>query len=222
MKTIYNENEKNYSEMIKDLQNLPKVETPENFEFNLMTRIQNENFGKLKEEKQNFSWIKFLAPSAVVVTAIILLFVFLPSSQQIDNPLINPAQKIESQSILSNNIEPGSETAKTSLTQSKASEAINNSPASSQNSRNIINKNFPIFSARRGVSLDDYISGSSHDRDMLRGNIVNGGNELTPNDGFFISEKPDQNTLNKYRAQVDSLRKAQLKADSLKKAQKMP
>ncbi|MHB8905165.1 MAG: hypothetical protein ACYC6D_03455 [Melioribacteraceae bacterium] len=225
MKTMYNENENNYSKMIKDLQNLPKIDAPENFEYNLMTRIKNKNFGKIEEEKQSFNWIKFLAPSAVVVTAIILLFVFLPASQQINNPLLNPAQNVDSQSILSNNIEAGSNVAKNNSFQNKNSDALNNSPVTSPNpsrSINRIDKNFPLSSSRPGVSLDDYISGSSHQRDMLRGNIVNGGNELTPNNGFFISEKPDQNTLNKYRAQLDSLRKAQLKADSLKKALKMP
>ena len=225
MKTIYNENKNNYSKMIKDLQNLPKVETPENFEYNLMTRIKNKNFGIIEEEKQSFNWIKFLAPSAIVVTAIILLFVFLPASQQINNPLLNPAQNVDSQSILSNNDETGSNVAKNNSLQNKNSAALNSSTVTSSSpskSINRIDKNFALSSSRPGVSLDDYISGSSHQRDMLRGNIVNGGNELTPNDGFFISEKPDQNTLNKYRTQLDSLRKAQMKADSLKKALKMP
>lgn len=223
MKTIYNENENNYSKMIKDLQNLPKIDAPENFEYNLMTRIKNKNFGI--EEKQSFNWIKFLAPSAVVVTAIILLFVFLPASQQINNPLINPAQNVDSQATLSNNIETGSNVAKNSSLQSKNLGALNSTPVTSPNSSkpiNRIDKNFPLSSSRPGVSLDDYITGNSHQRDMMRGNIVNGGNELTPNDGFFISEKPDQKTINKYRAQIDSLRKAQMKADSLKKALKMP
>ena len=225
MKTIYNENKNNYSKMIKDLQNLPKVETPENFEYNLMTRIKNKNFGIIEEEKQSFNWIKFLAPSAIVVTAIILLFVFLPASQQINNPLLNSVQNVDGQSILSNNDETGSNAAKNNSLQNKNSAALNSSTVTSSSpskSINRIDKNFALSSSRPGVSLDDYISGSSHQRDMLRGNIVNGGNELTPNDGFFISEKPDQNTLNKYRTQLDSLRKAQMKADSLKKALKMP
>ena len=225
MKTIYNENKNNYSKMIKDLQNLPKVETPENFEYNLMTRIKSKNFGIIEEEKQSFNWIKFLAPSAIVVTAIILLFVFLPASQQINNPLLNSVQNVDGQSILSNNNETGSNAAKNNSLQNKNSAALNSSTVTSSSpskSINRIDKNFALSSSRPGVSLDDYISGSSHQRDMLRGNIVNGGNELTPNDGFFISEKSDQNTLNKYRAQLDSLRKAQLKADSLKKALKMP
>ncbi|MCX6168820.1 MAG: hypothetical protein NTX65_05750 [Ignavibacteriales bacterium] len=224
MKTIYNENESNYSKMIKDLQNLPKVEAPENFEFNLMTRIKNKNFGIMDEEKQRFNWVKFLAPSAVVVTAIILLFVFLPSSQQIDNPLLNSAQKVGDQQSLNNKIEAGNDIAANNSAQISNSAVTNknsSSPLNQANSLNKMNVRFP-FGASRSVSLDDYISGSGHQRDMQRGNIVNSGNEPAPYDGFFISEKPDQNTLNKYRAQIDSLRKAQMKADSLKKVQKMP
>ncbi len=224
MKTIYNENETKNSKLIKDLQNLPKVKTPENFEYNLITRIKNKNFRKLEEEKQSFNWIKFLAPSAVVVTAIILLFIFLPSSQQIDNPLLNPAQKLDSQSIVSNSVEVGSDLAKKNSNQnnnSVASSGNSGSSLNSSNSQNRANTRFPL-STTGSVSLDDYISGSSRQRNMQRGNIVNSGSEPMPYNGFFISEKPDQNTLNKYRAQVDSLRKAQMKADSLKKALKMP
>ena len=62
MKTIYNEKQNKHSEMIKDLQNLPKIETPENFEYNLMTRIKNKNFGNVEKDKPVFNWVRFLAP----------------------------------------------------------------------------------------------------------------------------------------------------------------
>jgi len=37
-------------------------------------------------------------------------------------------------------------------------------------------------------------------------------------DGFRIENKLDKKTIEKFRAELDSLKKAQLKADSLKKA----
>lgn len=221
MKTIYNEKQNKHSKMIKDLQNLPRVETPENFEYNLMTRIKNKNFGNIEKAKPVFNWVRFLAPSAVAVTTIILLFIFLPSSQQIDNSLPYQTQELDSQSIVNKSDAAGKE--------------IINQPSSKQNSNSAISErsvdpNYPIqnispripFGASRSVSLDDYISGGNNPRNLQRGNIVNSGNESVPSDRFFVVENPDQNTLKKYRAQVDSLKKAQMKADSLKKVHKMP
>ena len=39
------------SKLIEDLKSLPKIKAPENFEYNLMTRIQNQNFGDVKKER---------------------------------------------------------------------------------------------------------------------------------------------------------------------------
>ena len=76
MNNFYNE-EKKYSKLVNDLKNLPHIKAPENFEFNLMTRIENKNFGDSKIPKTtSFNIFKFLAPSAIVLTAFILFFIF--------------------------------------------------------------------------------------------------------------------------------------------------
>lgn len=221
MNTIYNEKTNQHSKMIKDLQNLPKVETSENFEFNLMTRIKNKNFGNVKNDKPGFNWIKFLAPSAVAVTAIILIFIFLPSSQQIENPSLFQSQKLGSQSENYNSVAEGKE--------------IINHPATKQNSNssraeratqpNIVSKSVSPripFNNSRSVSLDDYINGGNNPRNIQRGNIVHSGEESAQLNQFFLTESLDQKTLMKYRAQLDSIKKAQQRTDSLKKVQKMP
>ena len=66
--------ESKQSKLIEDLKSLPKIKAPENFEYNLMTRIQNQNFGDVKKERMPFNLVKFLAPSAVVVTGLIIFF----------------------------------------------------------------------------------------------------------------------------------------------------
>lgn len=222
MKTIYSEKQNKHSKMIKDLQNLPKVETPENFEFNLMTRINNKNFGNVENSKPVFNWIKFFAPSAVVVTAIILLFILLPTSEQINNPSLYQAQKLDSQTIVSNSIPAGKEFTKNQNTVKQNSNSTTQGKSVSPN-RTVQNLS-PLlpFGTSRSVSLDDYINGGRNSRNLQQGNVVHGGEESAPLDRFFVAEKPDQTTLKKYRAQADSLRKAQFKADSLKKVQKMP
>ncbi|PKL84204.1 MAG: hypothetical protein CVV24_01135 [Ignavibacteriae bacterium HGW-Ignavibacteriae-3] len=223
MKNIYKEDDGKYAGMIEDLKNLPKVETPENFEYNLMTRIQNKNFGDSKIKDPAFNWIKFLTPSAVVVTAVILLFIFIPSNQQTDNQFSKFDNKIVNNSIADNKNDasgdiinqgkpPISNGAKSLAETSKSS-------ANTDNSVKNVNPRIP-FGYSRSVSLDDYITGSNHQNNLQRGNVVNSGNSETPFDGFFLVEKPDPNLLMKERARIDSVKNAKAKADSLKKVQK--
>ena len=225
MNNIYNENEKKHAGMIKDLKNLPKIETPENFEFNLMTRINNKNFGKVEETAPAFNWIKFLAPSAVVVSAVILFFIFIPSSQQTDNSFSNQQKKNDNQLVVDNSAPSETQIvnhANPDISKKSSPTNINYSgTAPANNQLNVAPQRIP-FGYTRSVSLDDYIKGANNQGNIQRGNIVNGGDTQAPADGFFVVEKPDQNTLKRERARIDSLKIAKMKADSLKKVQKQP
>ncbi|MBA4405866.1 hypothetical protein C0389_01195 [bacterium] len=221
MNTIYNEKENKHAEMIKDLHNLPKIESPENFEYKLMTRINNKNFGSIEKNKPVFNWVKFLAPSAFVVTAIILLFVFFPSSRQIENPLLHQSQKSDSQSIVNNSLAAGEEFINSQESRQNTNPKVSDKSVNPGSPVRSVSPQIP-FNTSRSVSLDDYISGGNNPRNLQQGNIVNSGSQTTPLDQFFVAENPDPNMLKKMRAKVDSLKKAQLKADSLKKVQKSP
>jgi len=221
MKKIYNEEENKFSELLKDLKDLPKIKAPDNFEYNLLTRIQNKNFGKKMKEKKHFSWAKFLAPSAVVATTIILFFIFFPSSQENNNQLLQQTKLQNNQSAVNN-----STSAKNEL---KDQQSVPSNTKLQSNSSSLLGVNnqtakpssrSPLYDSR-AIKLDDYISGSNKNQSNTnRGNIVNNGEEPSQYDGFIVSEKPDKKTLERYRAVVDSIKKAQLKADSLKKVQK--
>ena len=221
MKKIYDGEENKYSELLKDLKELPKIKAPDNFEYNLLTRIQNKNFGKTLKERPQFSWTKFLAPSAVVVTTIILFFIFFPSSQEDNNKLLQQTQLNNNQSVPDNSTQ----------IQNKLNnqQPVPSNTKSQSNSSALLGSNdgatkpralSPLYDAR-SIKLDDYISGSNKSQSNTnRGNIVNNGEEPSQYEGFIVSEKPDKKTLERYRAVVDSIKKAQLKADSLKKIQK--
>jgi hypothetical protein len=73
------------SELIELLKNLPREKAPENFEFNLMTKIKNNNFGNVADEKGSLLWV-FL-PSATIVTAAVVVLMFLFSS--VENSSVN-------------------------------------------------------------------------------------------------------------------------------------
>ena len=80
MNELYNREEQKFSNLLSDLKKLPKIEAPDNFEFNLMTRIENKNFGQVEEERPKFNLLKFLAPSAAVLATVLLFFIFYPVS----------------------------------------------------------------------------------------------------------------------------------------------
>ena len=225
--------ESNHKKLMEDLKSLPKIKAPENFEYNLMTRIQNQNFGELKKERVPFNIIKFLAPSAVVVTAFILFFLFYsPSQQQIDNPFMidPPAIVSDSQGTITstnkdlafNNQTSASESQTRTVEPQINKQGEGNLDVKPQTNDAVVKRQgkYPINS-RRSVALDDFISGDSQQKStMERGNIVNNGEQAPDFDGFYIRQKPDKATITKYRSLIDSVKKAQMKADSIKKARK--
>ncbi|MCB9248979.1 MAG: hypothetical protein H6613_10775 [Ignavibacteriales bacterium] len=52
-KNLYNSNDEKYKRVINLLNDLPKVKTDANFEYNLKVRIENKNFN-IREEKSRF------------------------------------------------------------------------------------------------------------------------------------------------------------------------
>jgi len=88
-----NEDELKYGQVIRSLKQLSKIKASENFETDLMGRINSASF---KEEKESF-WDRIFIPSklipsaALAVAAIILFFVINVESEEFENPLlINP------------------------------------------------------------------------------------------------------------------------------------
>jgi len=221
---IYNDEEKQFSKLLNDLKELPRVNAPDNFEFQLITRIQNKNFETLPEPREQFNLIKFFAPSAVVVTVIILLFVFLPGNEQYDNPLMADPPQIVAHSDHENVITD--QNINNDRTNKQSFNAARQNSSSSLNAA--VNPNdavvkpsskYPIFN-NRSVALDDYISGENKRRNNLQGNVVKGGEDVPEFDGFFIREEADKNTIERYRALLDSVKRAQAKQDSLKRVKR--
>lgn len=223
----YNDDEVKFSALKKNLKDLPKIETPDNFEYNLYTKIQNKSFEIVTEERVKFNLIKFFAPSAIVVTAIVVFFIFLPNADApIDNPLMSEPQAIANDNQQLTEAIPDGEIAINEVlpniqdqTPSQSNNQSNNgvlapSVPQSQSSRYPINRN-------RSVAIDDFISGDNNNRSNIQqGNVVNSGTGSDEFDGFFVREQPDKKTIEKYRAMIDSVKKVQAKQDSLKNAQK--
>jgi len=217
---IYDE-EKQFSKLINDLKELPKINAPDNFEFQLLAKIQNGSFEDKPIPRESFNFVKFFTPSAVVVTVIILFFVFLPKEEQYENPLMSEPQQIISQS--TNERDPVN-----SKTYNTPKSPVSNSKINTPPLNVVVNPNdavvkpnsqYPIFNSR-SVAVDEYISGENKRRNTFQGNVVKGGDVLPEFDGFFIREEADKYTIERYRAMIDSIKKAQARVDSLKRAKR--
>jgi len=224
MKQFYNEEETKYSKLLNDLKSLPQIKAPENFEFNLMTRIENKNFGDSKLPKQKFNLLKFLAPSAAVVAMFILFIIFYPASEEIKNEIAKQPSVADTQTLIEKSIASQQtqipQLTKTEKKKTLGSGNINGSLEASNSSSSAKSKLQNFINSQRSVSVDDYLSGATvTNRNMQRGNVIKSGDEPVV-DGFFVEKQTDKQFIEKYRAALDSLRKAQQKADSLKKALK--
>lgn len=224
-------NETEHSKLLEDLKSLPKMKAPENFELNLLTRIQNQNFGEVKEQRADFNFFKFLVPSGVVVAALIVFFLFIfPGQQQVDNPFMAEPPAIMSDTqgniksinkdLAANNITKSSEAA-AKIAEPKINKQLNSGLEAKIQPNDVVIKSdqkYPI-SRNRSIALDEYISGQAQQgSDIQRGSVVNSGENAPDFDGFFVRQQPDKATIMKYRAMLDSVKKAQMAADSIKKA----
>ncbi len=215
----YSDDEVKFSKLISDLKELPKIKTEENFEYNLMIRIQNRNFGNLTEEKPQFGIIKLVIPSAIV-SIIILFILFLPTTEQkIDNPLmvdpprISENDTINSSQILASNKEKIIKPRKKINKENTLAE----NPVKESNPPITPHLKYPI-NRNRSVVLDEYLSGQNPGgQNLQRGNIVRSGDEEFDFDGFLLPQPLDKNSLEKYRRMIDSIKKADAKKDSLRR-----
>jgi len=182
-----------FVELKKLLKEIPKVKAPDNFEFNLMTRIQNKNFEvKTEKKKSIFSWA--LTPAITFATTVlILVFVFAESEDIEENPWQTPPQLIENQISETEAILQQDEKVERD-SYSSAENIANNSNTSSNSSEKLIKKQ----AGRRNIqfnnldsySLDDDINAkSSQKRNFGATHLANASNEnLSSFDGFFLRE----------------------------------
>jgi hypothetical protein len=78
--------EKKYKNLIKDLNDLPKVETPKNFETELWRKISSKSALEKKSFWENLISPSKLIPVAGVASAIIIFFLVETNSEPIEDP----------------------------------------------------------------------------------------------------------------------------------------
>jgi hypothetical protein len=221
-KELYN-NKSNIENVSKILGDLPKVGAPDNFEYNLMTRIQNKNFdtaGESAVQRSKFSWI--FAPASVVATTIVIMF-FVFDFQKIEpeNLLMSEPQKRNelTAGLASKDVE-SKKIAESTASLEKSDLASNSQPSVAKEKNeeadrldNVVGGSYAAKSEKRvvlpfndndAIDLDSYISGGRNSASMnSRGLTVGGGGADPGFEGFMIQIHDAQ--LNELKAKMDSL-----------------
>ncbi len=206
-KDLYNNNESEFSEVIGFLKNLPKIDAPENFEFNLNTRIQNGNF-TLSQKEQVPKWLTWgLGPvAALTLSAIVFFFVISDSGLQTENLLMQNPELRQSVNVVENSGDVNA--SKTVSEKNEMSERNSNKLKAIIEPNDVViakRTDFP-FNNSNSIDLDAYINGN-------KGTSQNGGNIKTVSsgpasvgfNGFGIPVKISPSKLAAMRNRIDSL-----------------
>lgn len=218
---FYNSNdEEKFSQLIQDLKSLPKVKAEENFEYNLMIKIQNKNFD-LSTPERAFIFNRKLVPAAVFAFSVIVLFFIVSEpGTGLENPLLSdpPVRADYSQSKV-DTIELTHPGVEVSAVQPMADQPEEKEIKPQQNIvRVVVEPSDAVtveevelpFSDDNSVDLDSFVKGKSKTSSTItRGRIVSGGSQSSQFDGFLIREKASREVIEAHRARCDSLKKAQ-------------
>lgn len=215
-KNFYNLEETEFKETIDKLKSLPKVDAPDNFEYNLMVKINNKNF-ELKTEKKKISFLWKILPAPAVVAAAVLAFFLIPE-QTIENSSLlqfSPLQVIDSakQAELTSQsavVDFGSDKNKSSFeetnTNTEQKNTVNNKIKVQPNDVVVKEKTAIPFDPSKQVDIDKFINGKAvNSSPASPANLVSGGEKPSNFEGFIVKNKDERDSLLKNKSKEDSL-----------------
>ena len=205
----YNSNqEERYSDVIKLLKNLPEEQAPPDFEFRLMTKIENGNYElNSPKDKSGFPvWV--FAPATAVVLSAIVFFVIFDSVQFNNNGPLFPEPKLRAE------VNEKAPKAKEYISKSSVP-AVGNSEAVKvivEPNDVVVTRKVtpPQFTPGKAVNLDNIFANGK----IKGGTKLSGPNRLVGNssdpyfefDGFYpVRENGD--SLKKVKSKIDSMKK---------------
>lgn len=214
---LYNKEEQQFKDVIGVLKELPKIKSPDNFEYNLMTRIHNRKFDEKSLKENRYTVFGFLKPGiAVAVTAVILFFVIDYQQGEFDNPLISEPEK---RAEIAKSDNPG-KTSKEFIVSDNAVASISTDGQSGTVEENkslrvvlhdndVIaeeNRSFPF--PDRSVNLDNKLRDNNSPRSINDTRILAGtGTERVYFDGFYTGTAFSQRILDSLR-NLDTLKRS--------------
>ncbi|MBN1638209.1 MAG: hypothetical protein JW866_04530 [Ignavibacteriales bacterium] len=224
---IINNSEKYW--VTKLLKSLPKKEAPADFEFKLMTRIQNRNFNiKSEQNKRRFTWI-WIPAAATISTIIILFTIFYNFKNDKQNPLMERPSEINqtlSEEEPPRSIEKSDNYSEHTIENKEEMDMDDKNVSPQQNYRVVIKPNDVIeketidlpYANNKGIEIDEYITNNElniYDRNYNLKSVSDGEFNF---DGFYLQSTTNPMELEKLKAKIDSVEKKmeRLEKDSKK------
>lgn len=97
----FNKEDKEYSKAISALKSLKKISAKPNFEADLMRKINAEKYATKESIFQKYFWGKILISSAAAVVFLIVMFLSLPSTNDVMTDPFSEAPKVREDVIIS-------------------------------------------------------------------------------------------------------------------------
>ncbi len=216
--TNLNNEKKEFEQIKKLLKDLPKVNTEDNFVYNLMTKIENKNFN-LKTENSATKWFRWSFKPAVAVafSVLILFFIFYEQPKNADDPFSTIPLMISDYDDIADTIEiKPSKTEKKEKISSPADRFADKETDEPEESYRIVLQpndfvtkekvDYP-FDKRKSVDLDEYLrKASNKSASSQMGELAGSG---TRNDlifrGFLLREREKKDTIDSLKPESDSL-----------------
>jgi len=212
-----------FQEVTKILKELPKVKADDNFEFKLLTKIQNGSYDTKKYKENSLGWAWIYAPAtALVLSAVLIFFVVNPSIEEFDNPLMsNPPLRAEvvvnTPDTMLANSELAAQAFSNQNTERKTAQAAKSVSSKTDPYLVVFQPNDVIvkekmaypFSKQKGVDIDNYV-GKNGLQGQGASKLAGYGDNYFEFDGFFVRENVDKNLILKEKARLDSLKRAEI------------
>ncbi|MBZ0180573.1 MAG: hypothetical protein K8F36_14910 [Melioribacteraceae bacterium] len=202
-------------QLLNDLKNLPRIQAPDNFEFNLNTKIQNGSF-ELKGEstpKKTFFWVTVPAFS-LVLSAVILFFVVDLNPVEKEDLLMSRPEPIISAT------NPGSNLESISNQQNEVLELAQiDLPSNSPGFRMVLKQNDVVvkerinypFDLTQSVDLDKQFGASGEETEPNSSPIrtVGSGTSNAGFGGFLVRVPMTLDERKTLKAKLDSIKQLQ-------------
>jgi len=221
-KSGYNFKDDQFKDVSKILKDLPKVNAPDNFEYNLKVKIDNNNFGLSTGNEKTFSWWKVFVPaSGLVAASVFSFFFFSNSSEKLENPFqLQPILRTEISSNILNATGLGNflnesykindnDVVVETITKPEPTTKKNDLVASEVKSYSLAREKVVLpFDTSNSTDLDAAIGNKNNRRNIdRRASLANAGSPNASFNGFYLGQEVDKKYVEAMKARIDSLKK---------------
>ncbi len=223
-KNRYNFNESEYENIKKLLKELPKEKAADNFEYNLMVRINNGNFEQSSYNEQKISLWKIFVPASVIVTTVLLFFFILNVPEDNSENLFGTIPQLRTE--ISGNLNIPISLTKNIFGKHKITEqdvvltepeikdkstVIKPTKKTNKNSYKHQSMAALPFKFSNSTNLDVAVHNSKNRKNSTindrRASLAGMNNSNSMFYGFFLGEELDRSEVQAMKARIDSIRK---------------